>query len=172
MVSGSHLMGKISSILRDQVFVALLLFLLFSFLGAVFSGGLTLNAVTFRTASIRVPLPAFDYTLGGGWGEWIGVLASSATLAAFLSTYLGKKLFITYKVIDYPADHLKVLHSVKGTPKTPNEVAAEFDIPPSVALRIMEDLNSAGLLEKLGNGQRTIYYFPFDKEKAKQRLTT
>ena len=164
-------MGKISSMFRDQMFVAFLLFLFFSFLGAVFSGSLTLNAVTFRTATIHIPLPSVDYTLGGNYGVWLGILASSATLAAFLSTYLGKRLFITYKVINYPADHLKVLKSLKGKPQTPKEVAVEFDVPPSVALRIMEDLASSGMLETIGSGDRMLYYFPFDKENAKRRLT-
>jgi len=164
--------GKLSSVFRDQMFVALLLFLLFSFLGAVFSGSLKLNAINFGEATIHVPLPSLDYTVSGGWGEWIGILASSATLAAFLSTYLGKRLFITYKVINYPADHLKVLRSLKGHPKTPTEVAAEFDIPPSVAQRIMEDLARSGMLEKIGSGERMLYYFPFDKELAKRRLTS
>lgn len=164
-------MGKISNMFRDQMFVALMLFLLFSFLGAVFAGSLTLNGITFRTATLHIPLPGFDYTVGGNYGTWIGILASSATLAAFLSTYLGKRLFITYKVINYPADHLKVLKAIKGNPKTPNEVAADFDIPPSVAQRIMDDLVNSGMLENVGSGDRTIYYFPFDKRRAKQRLT-
>jgi len=164
-------MGKISRALRDQTFIAFLIFLFLTFLGGVFSGALQLNSISFRTVQLHIPLFVVDYTLSGGYGVWIGVLASSATLAAFLSSYVGKRLFITYKVVDYPTDHLEVLKFIKAGPRTMAEVAEEFDVPPSVAGRVLGDLSESGLLENLGSGEHAVYYFPFHKEEAKERLT-
>jgi DNA-binding transcriptional ArsR family regulator len=165
-------MGRLTKALKDQAFVAFLLFLFLTFLGGVFSGALELNGLDFHTVQLHVPFFTVDYTLKGEYGLWIGVLASSATLAAFLSTYVGKRLFITYKVVDYPADHLEVLKAIKAGPKKAAEIAEEFDVPPSVAQRVLDDLNDSGLLEKIGDGEHTIYYFPLDKERAKKRLTS
>ncbi|MBR9679450.1 MAG: winged helix-turn-helix transcriptional regulator [Candidatus Altiarchaeota archaeon] len=156
-------------VLRNQLFVALFLFLLFSFLGGIFSGHLALNSINFRDIAIHIPLFSFDYVITGDYGFWIGVLATSATLAAFLSTYLGKRLLISYKYVNYPEDHLKTLRSVKGKPKTAGELALEFDVPLSVTQRVLDDLEKEGLVNKMGDGKHTVYYFPFEKRLAEDK---
>gem|GEM_PF-5725098 len=54
--------------------------------------------------TFHLPLPHLNLTINPEYGLWIGVLASSASLAAFLSSFLGKHSFITYKFVNYPAD--------------------------------------------------------------------
>ncbi len=154
--------------LRSQMFIGLILFFLLSFLGSVFSGALTLNGIDFRTLSFYLPLFSLDYSIKSDFGIWVGILASSATLAAFLSNYIGKRTFIMYKFVDYPADHLKVLKFIRGNPQGAETIASEFDIPLSVAQRVLEDLEKGGLLEKLGEGEKTIYYFPFEKNQVER----
>ena len=153
--------------IRSQMFIGLMLFLLLSLLGGVFSGAMTLNSIDFRTVTFHFPLVSVDYTMNPDYGLWVGILATSATLAAFLSNYLGKRTFITYKFVNYPADHLKVMRFIRNNPQSAGGVATEFDIPFSVAQRVLEDLEKGGLLEKLGDGDKAVYYFPFQKNLAK-----
>ena len=154
--------------LRSQMFIGLMLFFFLSFLGGVFSGALTLNGIDFRTINFYLPLLSLDYVIKSDFGIWVGILASSATLAAFLSNYLGKRTFITYKFVDYPADHLKILRFIRGKPQDAKNIASEFDIPLSVAQRVLGDLEKDGLLEKIGDDDKTIYYFPFERNKIKR----
>ena len=156
--------------LRSQMFVGLILFFLLSFLGSVFSGALTLNSINFQAITFHIPLLSVDYSIKSDFGLWVGILASSATLAAFLSNYLGKRTFIMYKVVNYPEDHLKVMKFIRGNPQDAKSVANEFDIPLSVAQRVLNDLEKDGLLEKISEGDKAVYYFPFQKNKAKQMM--
>jgi len=72
--------------------------------------------------------------------------------------------------VNYPAGHLKVLRFIRGNPRAAKDVALEFDIPLSVAQRVLEDLLRGGLLEKMGDGDnKTVYYFPFEKNLVKER---
>ena len=152
--------------LRSQMFVGLILFFLLSFLGGIFSGALTLNSLDFRSVTFYFPLLSVDYSINSDFGLWVGILASSATLAAFLSNYIGKRTFVMYKVVNYPADHLKVMKFIRGNPQDAKNVASEFDIPLSVAQRVLGDLEKDGLLEKVSEGEKAIYYFPFEKNRV------
>ncbi|MBR9681394.1 MAG: winged helix-turn-helix transcriptional regulator [Candidatus Altiarchaeota archaeon] len=149
--------------LRSQMFIGLILFLLLALAGGIFSGALTLDSINFRTVTFHLPLMSVDYTMNPDYGLWVGILATSATLAAFLSNYLGRRSFITYKFVNYPADHLKVMRFIRGNPQNVRGVSKEFDIPNSVAQRVLEDLEKGGLLERISDGDRAIYYFPFEK---------
>lgn len=165
-------MGKFKATISrfwSQSAIAIFLFLIFIFLGALLSGLVVAAGVNFSGIPIYLPIPTITWEINYNWALWLGVLGASASIAAFLSTWLRRKFFVYYKIVDYPADHLKILHEIKGNPKTVEDVAISFDIPPSVAERVLEDLWVDGLLQKLGDGGKTIYYFPFEKKLAQMR---
>lgn len=149
--------------------MAIILFLVFVFIGGLLLGLISATGISFSGIPVYIPVPTFDWQISSNWALWLGLLGSAASISAFLTTWLRKKVFVYYKVVDYPADHLKILHEIKGSPKTIEDVAMAFDIPPSVAERVLEDLWVDGLLQKLGDGGKTIFYFPFEKKLAQMR---
>jgi predicted transcriptional regulator len=166
-------MGKIKSALGrfwSQSAIAILLFLLFVFIGGLVSGLIQVFDFGFRSVPVYVPVFVPTVVFVQNWAGWLAVFGASASIAAFISTWLRRKIFVYYKIVDYPADHLKILHEIKGKPKTIEDIAVIFDIPPSVAERVLEDLWVDGLLQKMGDGDRSIYYFPFEKKLAQMMV--
>ncbi len=150
----------------NRTVVALLLFSFILFITALFSGLLQTVDINFGSVPINIPFVVVSWQVSPNMALWIAIAATSATLAGFFESFLRKKVFVYYKVVNYPADHLKILHSIKGHPKTMEDIASDFDVPPSVAEHVLEDLWVDGLLQKLGDGGRSIYYFPFEKKLA------
>ena len=124
----------IQNALRSQMFIGLLLFFILSIMGAIFSGALVLNNINFKTVTFHFPTMSLNYTTLPDYGLWIGILATSATLAAFLSNYLGKHSFITYKFVNYPEDHLRVMKFIRGEPQKAINVADEFRLVETVLI--------------------------------------
>ena len=155
--------------LWSRTAIALLLFLFIIFITALVSGLLQVVNIEFGAIQINIPFVIVSWQALPNPALWIAIAATSASLAGFFESYLRRKVFVYYKLVNYPADHLKILHSIKGSPKTVDEIANEFDVPPSVAEHVLEDLWVDGLLQKLGDGGKSIYYFPFEKKLAQMQ---
>jgi hypothetical protein len=153
------------SFLRSQAVITLVLFIVIFFIASVFSGALGAIDLKIETTPIYLPLLNITWSASSNIGLWLANAAVAATISGFLGSYIGKRVMIFYKYVEYPSDHLKVLKLIRIRPRTIDELVKEMDAPPSVIQRVLEDLMKDGLVLQFSKDDKAIYFFPLQRIK-------
>ncbi|MCW1309538.1 MAG: hypothetical protein OH344_02495 [Candidatus Parvarchaeota archaeon] len=151
--------------MRSQAVITLLLFIVIFFVGSIVSGVLEFVDIRIEAVPVYLPLPTITSAVSSNIGVWLANAAVAATIAGFLGSYLGKRVLVFYRYVEYPSDHLKVLKLIRIKPRTMDELVKEMDAPPSVIQRVLEDLMKDGLVLQFSKDDKAIYFFPMQRIK-------